>query len=54
MIIKMGKYNETDALLKYMDATGSWGHVGYWDRDWKVSVTMVALCMGKEGTEAQI
>ena len=48
----MGKYNETNALLIETDATGSWGHVCYQDGDWIVSVTMAAVHMGKEGTEA--
>ena len=53
MIIKLGKYIETNALLIEMDATGSWGHIHYWDGDQKVSVTTVAGHMGKEGTEVQ-
>ena len=53
MIIEMGKYNETNALLIETDAIGSQGHICYWDGDWKVSVTMMVFCMGKEGTEVQ-
>jgi len=50
MIIQLGEYNETDALL--MDATGSQGHVCYQDGDQDIPVTTVAVHMGKEGTEA--
>jgi len=53
MIIELGKYNETDALLIETAATGSCWHICYWDKDRKVSVTMAAVPMGKEGTGAQ-
>ena len=53
MIIELGKYNETNALLIEMDATGFQGHICYQGRDWNVSVTTVAVCMGNEWTEAQ-
>ena len=46
MIIELGKYNETDALLIETASTGLWGHVCYQDEDQNVSVTMVAVHMG--------
>jgi len=52
-IIELSKYNETNALLIEMDATGFQGHICYQGRDWNVSVTTVAVCMGNEWTEAQ-
>jgi len=46
MIIELKKYNEIGTLLVETAATGLQGHVHYWDGDQKVSVTMVAVCMG--------
>ena len=43
MIIELVRYNEIRGLL---GATGSWGHVCYRDRGWRVSVTTVAVHMG--------
>jgi len=50
MIIKLGKYNKIGELLIENRATGSQGHVCYQDGGWRVSVTMVAVCMGVEET----
>ena len=49
MIIELGKYNSAEELLIETRTTGSQGHVCYQDRDWRVSVTRVAVCMGLEG-----
>ena len=46
MIIELGKYNETDALLIETAATGSCWHICYQDGVWRVDVTMAAVCMG--------
>jgi len=50
MIIKLGDYNEIGELLIENRATGLQGHVHYQDRGWRVSVTMVAVCMGVKDT----
>jgi len=46
MIIKLERYNKIGELLIENRTTGSQGHVSYWDGDWRVSVTMVAVHMG--------
>jgi len=46
MIIKLGIYNEIGELLIENRATGSQGHVCYWDGGQRVSVTLAAVCMG--------
>ena len=53
MIIELEKYNEVGALLIGRDTTGSHQHIHYWDRSWGESVALVAVHMGREGTEAQ-
>ena len=50
MIIELERYNEIGELLMENRITGSQGHVRYWDRDWRVSVTRVAVQMGVEET----
>jgi len=45
VIIELEKYNEVGELLIENGTTGLWGHVCYWDRGWRVSITMVAVCM---------
>jgi len=50
MIIKLGKYKEIRELLIENRTTGSPGHVHYWDRGWRVSVTRAAGCMGVKET----
>jgi len=52
MIIELKKDNEVGTLLIETDATGLQGHVCYRDRGRKVSVTTVAVHMGRKGTEA--
>jgi len=49
MIIKLGKYNDAEELLIETRATGSQGHVCYWNRDQRVSVTMEAVHMEGKG-----
>jgi len=48
MIIKLQKYNEIGELLIETETTGSWGHICYRDRGWRVSVTTVDLHMGRK------
>jgi len=48
MIIKLRKYNEIGELLIETETTGLQGHVCYWDRGGRVSVTTVAVCMGRK------
>ena len=48
MIIKLKKYNEIRELLIENRTTGSQGHVSYWDRGWRVSITRAAVHMGVE------
>jgi len=50
MIVELRKYNEIGELLLEIGTTGLQGQVCYWDRGWRLSVTMVAVCMGKEET----
>ena len=45
MIIKLRKYIEVGELLIEKGITGSQAQVIYWDRDWRVSVIRVAVCM---------
>ena len=47
MIIKLERYNEIGELLIGIGTTGLQGHICYWDRGQRVSVTMVAVCMGR-------
>ena len=53
MIIELGKYNEIRELLIKNRTIGSQGHVGYQDRDWRISVTRVAVCMEVKGMGMQ-
>ena len=53
MIIKLEKYNEIGELLIENRTTGSQGHICYWDRDWRVSVTRAAVCMEVKGMGMQ-
>ena len=53
MIIELGRYNEIGELLIQNRATWSQGHICYWDRVWRVSVTMAAVCMGVKETGMQ-
>jgi len=46
MIIELERYNKIGELVIENRTTGLQRHVGYWDRDWRVSVTMEAVCMG--------
>ena len=46
MIIELERYNGIRELLIENRTTGSQGHVCYWDRGWRVPVTMEAVCMG--------
>ena len=46
MIIKLESYNEIITLLIETGITGSPGHIYYWDRCQRVSVTVIAVCMG--------
>ena len=46
MIIKLERYNEIRELFIENRATGSQGHVCYWDGGRRVSVTTVAVHMG--------
>jgi len=48
MRIKLRKYNEIRELLIATGTTGSQGHICYWDRGQRVSITMLAVFMGKE------
>ena len=51
MIIKLEKYNGIEELLIENRITGPQGHVCYWDGDWRVSVTKVAVCMEEKGMQ---
>ena len=51
MIIELMKYNKIGELFIENRATGSQGHVCYWDRGWRVSVTMAAVHMGVNDVE---
>jgi len=46
MIIKLERYKEIRELLIENGITGSQGHICYWNKDRRVSVTMAAVCMG--------
>jgi len=46
MIIKLERYKGIGELLIEIEITVSQGHICYWDRGWRVSVTMAAVCMG--------
>jgi len=48
MIIELERYNEIREVLIENGTTGLQGHICYWDGGWRVSVTMVAVCMGVE------
>jgi len=50
MIIKLGNYNKVRELLIENRTTGLWGHICYWDRNQRVSVTRAAVCMEEKGT----
>ena len=53
MIIELGKYNKIRPLLIENRTAGSQGHVSYWDRNRRVSVTRVAVHMEVKGTGMQ-
>ena len=53
MIIELKTYNEVRTLLIETDTTGLCRHIHYWDGGQKVSVTMAAVHMGRNGMEAQ-
>ena len=53
MIIELERYNEIRELLIENRSTRSQGHVSYWEGDWRVSVTRVAVCMGVKETGMQ-
>ena len=46
IIIKLERYKEIGELLIENRTTGFQGHICYWDRGQRVSVTMAAVCMG--------
>jgi len=50
MLIRLKKYNEIGKLLIETGTTGSQGHICYQDRGWKVSITTVAIHMGRKET----
>jgi len=50
MIIKLERFNKIGELLIENRTTGLKGHICYWDRGWRVSVTMAAVHMGVEET----
>jgi len=50
MIIELERYNKIRELLIENGTTGSQGHVCYWDKGQRVSVTMAAVWMGVEET----
>jgi len=50
MIIELERYNKIGELVIENRTTGSQGHVCYWDRGWRVSVTRVAVHMGLKET----
>ena len=50
MIIELETYNEIGELLIGNGTTGLQGHICYWDRGQRVSVTIVAVCMWKKET----
>jgi len=50
MITKLGRYNEIGELLIENITTGSQGHIHYWDGDWRIAVTRVAVQMEVKGT----
>ena len=52
MIIELRKYNEIGELLIETETTGSWGQICYLDGGLRVSVTMVAIHMGRKETGA--
>jgi len=49
MLIEFENYNEVGELLIENRTTGSQGHVHYQERDWRVSVTRVAVHMEEKG-----
>ena len=46
MIIKLERYNKIRELIIENRTTGSQGHICYQGGDQRVSVTIVAVCMG--------
>ena len=54
MIIELERYNKIRELLIENGTTGLWGHICYWDGDWRVSVTGAAVHMEEEGTGMRI
>ena len=50
MIIELEKYNSAKELHIETRATGSQGHICYWNGDWRASVTRAAVRMELEGT----
>jgi len=53
MIIELRKYIKVRELLIENGTTGSQAQVSYQDRDWRVSVTSVAVHMEEKGTGMQ-
>jgi len=53
IIIELERYNKIGEPLIENRTTGSQGHICYWDRGWRVSVTMVAVHRGVEETWMQ-
>ena len=49
-IIELEKYNSAEELHIETRTTGSQGHICYWNRGRRVSVTREAVCMGVEET----
>ena len=50
MIIELERYNEIGELLIKIRTTGLHGHICYQDGGQRVSVTIVAVCMGVKET----
>ena len=50
IIIKLERYKEIGELLIENRVTGSCGHICYWNRGQRVSVTIEAVRMGVKGT----
>ena len=53
MVTKLRKYNEIRGLPIVIGTIGSHRHICYWDGGWRVSVTTVAVHMGKKETGMQ-
>jgi len=53
MIIELRKYIEVGEILIESEITGLQAQVSYWNRDRRVSVTRVAVCMEEKGRGMQ-